>query len=52
MEESTLSLLIVSVAICVFVYLVHRIDAWTKRQGGHGMTNKQQCDEYEHKKIL
>lgn len=24
----------------------------TKRQGGHGMTNKQQCDEYERKKIL
>jgi hypothetical protein len=24
----------------------------TKIQGGHGMTNKQQCDEYERKKIL
>ncbi|MFE5392586.1 hypothetical protein [Bacillus thuringiensis] len=33
MEESTLSLLIVSAAICVFVYLVHRIDVVAKRTG-------------------
>ncbi|MGR5961013.1 hypothetical protein ACT7DM_28745 [Bacillus cereus] len=33
MEESTLSLLIVSSAICVFVYLVHRIDVWDKKTG-------------------
>ncbi|MEB4894887.1 hypothetical protein P9Y62_24555 [Bacillus thuringiensis] len=32
-EESTLSLLIVSAAICVFVYLVHRIDVWDKKTG-------------------
>ncbi|HFU7078478.1 MULTISPECIES: hypothetical protein [Bacillus] len=33
MEESSLSLLIVSAAICVFVYLVHRIDVWDKKTG-------------------
>ncbi|WP_257145254.1 hypothetical protein [Bacillus wiedmannii] len=33
MEESTLSLLIVSASICVFVYLVHRIDVWDKKTG-------------------
>ncbi|MGN4675210.1 hypothetical protein [Bacillus cereus group sp. MYBK225-1] len=33
MEESTLSLAIVAAAICVFVYLVHRIDVVAKRAG-------------------
>ncbi|MGG1152780.1 hypothetical protein [Bacillus wiedmannii] len=33
MEESTLSLLIVSASICVFVYLVHRIEIVAKRAG-------------------
>ncbi|MGP2423614.1 hypothetical protein ACTT1L_16575 [Bacillus sp. FH] len=33
MEESTLSLGIVAAAICVFVYLVHRIDVVAKRAG-------------------
>ncbi|MGH1216668.1 hypothetical protein ACQVWG_26565 [Bacillus cereus] len=33
MEESALSLLIVSATICVFVYLVHRIDVWDKKTG-------------------
>lgn len=33
MEESTLSLAIVAAAICVFVYLVHRIDVIAKRAG-------------------
>ncbi|MGJ8474224.1 hypothetical protein ACSFDN_27930 [Bacillus cereus] len=33
LEESTSSLLIVSAAICVFVYLVYRIDAWDKKTG-------------------
>ncbi|ANT40275.1 MULTISPECIES: hypothetical protein [Bacillus cereus group] len=33
MEESTLSLAIVAAVICVFVYLVHRIDVVAKRAG-------------------
>ncbi|MGH0511096.1 hypothetical protein [Bacillus paranthracis] len=33
MEESTLSLAIVAAAICLFVYLVHRIDVVAKRAG-------------------
>lgn len=33
MEESTLSLAIVSTAICLSAYLVHRIDVWDKRTG-------------------
>ncbi|MGM2633915.1 hypothetical protein [Bacillus cereus group sp. Bce040] len=33
MEESTLSLAIVAATICLFVYLVHRIDVVAKRAG-------------------
>ncbi|HFJ9453594.1 hypothetical protein ABEY32_00185 [Bacillus tropicus] len=33
LEESTLSLAIVAVAICVGAYLVHRIDVWDKKTG-------------------
>ncbi|MEB9437402.1 hypothetical protein P4I98_03820 [Bacillus cereus] len=33
MEESSLALAMVSAAICVFVYLVHRIDVWDKKTG-------------------
>lgn len=33
MEESTLSLAILAAAICLFVYLVHRIDVWDKKTG-------------------
>ncbi|MEK4899814.1 MULTISPECIES: hypothetical protein [Bacillus] len=33
LEESTLSLLIVSATICVFVYLAYRIDVWDKKTG-------------------
>ncbi|SDD43144.1 hypothetical protein SAMN04487767_10665 [Bacillus wiedmannii] len=33
MEESTLSLAIIAAAICLFVYLVHRIEVVAKRAG-------------------
>ncbi|HFJ9489808.1 TPA: hypothetical protein ACGW8F_005283 [Bacillus cereus] len=33
MEESTLSLVIVSAVICLSVYLVYRIDVWDKKTG-------------------
>ncbi|MEX0418370.1 hypothetical protein [Bacillus sp. C30] len=33
MEESTLSLTIVSAVIYLAVYLVHRIDVWDKKTG-------------------
>ncbi|WP_257151169.1 hypothetical protein [Bacillus toyonensis] len=33
MEESTLSLAIVSAVICLVAYLVHRIDVWDKKTG-------------------
>ncbi|HFK1403139.1 hypothetical protein ACTFQ7_27370 [Bacillus cereus group sp. MYBK226-2] len=33
MEESTLSLAIVAATICLFAYLVHRIDVWDKKTG-------------------
>ncbi|MFZ7949413.1 hypothetical protein ACO1D2_11770 [Bacillus thuringiensis] len=33
LEESTFSLLIVSAAICLSVYLVHRIDVVAKKSG-------------------